>query len=289
MNHMSDLPESGSSSPVPPSPPPAAGATPPPYVPSAATPPPYVPPAGSAAPTAPTPAGGGAKLGGLAIAALIVGGIAFLSGWVPFFGALLGLTGVGLGIFALLRRQSKVVSIISIGLSGLALLTSAGLTIAVIVAAATGGTAAPSTTLEPAPPTAEASATEPTEEPTEAPPATDIDAAAFASEAHGHIADINKDLDDMVERTVNEQMFRLLGNTVELSFNLAQLRVLETPEAVAADWTPALNNLEAAIQVASDAASDYSAGTISAEAMLVAIEATRTQAAAVDAIVSQVG
>ncbi len=290
---MSDVPDSGSAS-TDPSDPRPASPTPPPYVPTGSTPPPYVAATTAAGASAPIPAPAGKGFGGLAIAAIVVSGIAFLSGWVPIFGALLGLAGGLLGVFALLRGQSRPISVISMVLSGLALLTSIGITIALALGGATGvssSTSNSSAAPAPIPSAVEASPSQPTPTPTPTPTVIVIavDTAAFALEAHGHVEDINKDLDDMVGRTVNSQMIRLLGNTIELSFNLAQLRVLDVPEEVAADWSPALNQLEAAIDSTSEAAGDYSAGSITAEAMLAAIESTRAQAAAVDAIISRVG
>ncbi|KZX22155.1 Ltp family lipoprotein [Rathayibacter tanaceti] len=66
---------------------------------------------------------------GLAIAALVVGIIAFLVGLVPVFGALVGIAAIVLGVLALHRRQSKGLSIAGIALGGVALLVSLATTI----------------------------------------------------------------------------------------------------------------------------------------------------------------
>ena len=71
---------------------------------------------------------------GLALAALIVGVVAFLSGWVPLFGALTGLAAIVLGILTLRNRQPKWMAITGIVLGGLATLTSILMTISVGVA-----------------------------------------------------------------------------------------------------------------------------------------------------------
>lgn len=113
--------------------------------------------------------------------------------------------------------------------------------------------------------------------------------AAFVSGGHGDIADMNKDLDDMVMRASNSQNIRLMGNALELSFNVGQLQSLTPPSAIAGSWAPQLAALEAAVTQVTDDASSYAAGLISLDAMLGSIEATRAQAAALDAIVSQVG
>jgi Host cell surface-exposed lipoprotein len=64
------------------------------------------------------------KPAGLAIAALVVGIVAFLFGLVPVFGALVGIAAVVLGILALRKHQSKGMAITGTVLGGLALVTS---------------------------------------------------------------------------------------------------------------------------------------------------------------------
>lgn len=80
-------------------------------------------------PAAPTP---GARAKGLALAALIVGIIAFLTGLLPVVGAIIGAVAIVLGIIALVKKQSKALSIPGIILGAVALITSiavaAGLT-----------------------------------------------------------------------------------------------------------------------------------------------------------------
>lgn len=113
--------------------------------------------------------------------------------------------------------------------------------------------------------------------------------SAFTVGGHGDLADMNKDLDDMVMRASNNQNIRLMGNTFELAFNIGQLETLTPPTAVAGTWAPQLAALSAAVTQVSDDAASYSAGTIGLDAMLASIEATRAQAVALDAIVSQIG
>jgi hypothetical protein len=62
-------------------------------------------------------------VGGLAIAALIVSIVAFLSGWVPFVGLILAIVGLVLGILALRGPRGKGLGITAIILSALAALT----------------------------------------------------------------------------------------------------------------------------------------------------------------------
>lgn len=113
--------------------------------------------------------------------------------------------------------------------------------------------------------------------------------ALFTSSGHGDIADMNKDLDDMVMRASNNQNIRLMGNTLELAFNIGQLESLTPPSAVSQAWASQLAALSASVTKVTDDASSYAAGVIGLDAILASIESTRSQAAALDAIVSQVG
>lgn len=83
----------------------------------------------SPAPAAPPPPPAAQKVGGLALAALLVGLGAFLVGLVPVFGAMVGITGGVLGAIALTKRQSKGMAIAGIVLGSIAFLSSIGMTI----------------------------------------------------------------------------------------------------------------------------------------------------------------
>jgi hypothetical protein len=118
---MSDGPANGDPRDVPPPPPPpgapaprGAGWPPPP----APGPHPAYPYPGYGA-ASPPPAGPG----GLAIAALVVGIIAFLSGLVPFVGLGLAVVGLVLSIIAVRRPRGRGLSIAGIVLSAIAFLT----------------------------------------------------------------------------------------------------------------------------------------------------------------------
>lgn len=76
---------------------------------------------------------------GLAIAALIVGIVAFLSGWVPVLGLLAGGVSVALGAIALAKKQSAGMAITGLILGGLAFLTSLVTTIIMIVSIGAAG------------------------------------------------------------------------------------------------------------------------------------------------------
>lgn len=77
----------------------------------------------TAVPTTPTSPSPGTT-NGLAIAAMVVGIVAFVSGWIPFWGFLAGAAAVVLGIIALKKPTGKGFSITGIITGGLAVLSS---------------------------------------------------------------------------------------------------------------------------------------------------------------------
>lgn len=90
----------------------------------------------------------------LGIISLVLGIIAFLTGWVPVLGLILGIGAIVLGALALAKRQNKGFSITGLVLGGVAALISIGATIFVITGVANwnaefGGPAVE--TVEPAP------------------------------------------------------------------------------------------------------------------------------------------
>ena len=74
-------------------------------------------------------------VGGLAIAAIIVSGVAFLSGWIPIVGVVLALVGLVLSIFAIRSGRGKVLGIIGTILASIALLFGAFMTTMIFVVA----------------------------------------------------------------------------------------------------------------------------------------------------------
>jgi hypothetical protein len=78
--------------------------------------------------TSTTTTGGGAPgpgaAKGLALAALIVGIVAFLTGLVPVFGAIVGIAAIVLGILALRRRQPKALAVTGLALGAVAVVAS---------------------------------------------------------------------------------------------------------------------------------------------------------------------
>ena len=135
----------------------------------------------------------------------------------------------------------------------------------------------PTLTPTPAPTTPDPTPT-PTTDPTSAP----VDPARFVGSANSHLDDMQKDLDDMVVTLDEGGFFRLLSNSVELSFNLGQLQSIDAPESVSAAYADSLTRLEASIDALSDpiAASD-DPGTRAA------IEAVRAEVEAIRGVVAQ--
>ncbi|WP_111719817.1 DUF4190 domain-containing protein [Homoserinimonas sp. OAct 916] len=76
----------------------------------------------------------------LAVISLVLGIIAFLTGWVPCLGLILGIGAVVLGAISLVRRQGKGFSITGIILGSIAALVSIGATIFLIVGLANWNT-----------------------------------------------------------------------------------------------------------------------------------------------------
>lgn len=81
-------------------------------------------------PGAPQPA---SPAGGIAIAALVVGIVAFVLGWVPILGLVIAVVGIILGIVTVRKPQRKGFGWAAIGLSALAALTSIATTIFFLV------------------------------------------------------------------------------------------------------------------------------------------------------------
>lgn len=78
----------------------------------------------------------------------------------------------------------------------------------------------------------------------------------FAILARGDMADLAKDLEDMAIAAAEGGIFRVLGNSVELSFNVAQLEALTPPETIADDWNSGLARLSAEVDAISEVLAD---------------------------------
>jgi hypothetical protein len=108
-----------------------------------------------------------------------------------------------------------------------------------------------------------------------------VDVPAFKTEANGHLDDMSKDLDDMVV-TINENgYFRLISNSVELSFNVAQLEILDIPESIAVPYADGTAGLTASIDSMNDPIANEDNATL-----LAIIETMRGQVQAMHDLVN---
>lgn len=99
----------------------------------------------------------------------------------------------------------------------------------------------------------------------------------FIISSNGQFRDLEKDIRDARKRAEADETFRLLGNILEFSFNLGQLRSLDPPSSIAEDWIVGIDKLDLAISKSSDAASDFISGTASTSRMLRALSRVQTQ------------
>lgn len=90
---------------------------------------------------APTPGTGGTTTNGLAIAAMIVGIVAVISGWAPFWGVVVGIAAIVLGIIGLKRPGGRGMAITGIITGAVGALWSLIVTALFIVALSIGATA----------------------------------------------------------------------------------------------------------------------------------------------------
>lgn len=97
---------------------------------------------------------------------------------------------------------------------------------------------------------------EPSLEPTEPPVATTTpqpapavaDPVVFMAQANGHLDDMLKDLDDMIVTLDEGGFWRLLSNSVELSFNTAQLEALDVPANIAQSYSEEIAAMDVKIE-----------------------------------------
>jgi cytoskeletal protein RodZ len=119
----------------------------------------------------------------------------------------------------------------------------------------------------PSPTESESESTEPSPEPSTDPDSED-DVSYFIFSSTGHLLDIENDVNDAIGRAENDQTIRLLGNVLEFAFNYGQLNALDAPTAIAEQWDDALAALDAAIELSSDGAADFTAGDITTSEMI---------------------
>jgi len=145
-------------------------------------------------------------------------------------------------------------------------------------------TATSSATPTPTPTASEESATAEPEGETASPspiPSEDPDSAEniayFLLSSNGQFRDLDKDVDDARKRAEADETIRLLGNILEFSFNLGQLRSLDPPSSIAEEWIEGIDKLDQAITKSSDAASDFITGSVSTSQMLKVLKGVQTR------------
>lgn len=102
---------------------------------------------------------------GLALAALIVGIVAFLTGLIPVVGLLIGLAAVVVGILALIKKQPKGLAITGTVLGAIALITSIAMTAGLGAAINAGPRPVPASSVQPSEVDEIEEPAEPSEEP----------------------------------------------------------------------------------------------------------------------------
>jgi hypothetical protein len=214
---------------------------------------------------APTPSRGANPL---ALWALIVGITGVLTAIIPVIGLLFGVVALVLGLLGLSRARAvgagRPFSIAGVILGAVAATLGLIITLVVTVGGAAASragfseaveepVATPSATAEPVEPTPEATP-EATPPPAAAPPVDgDPD---FLQDSRNDLEDFAKDLDDMIVTLDEDGFWRLLSNSVELSFNYGQLASREAPASISADWTAQLAALEGQITRIDEAIAD---------------------------------
>lgn len=111
----------------------------------------------------------------------------------------------------------------------------------------------------------------------------------FQISTAGQVKDLNKDIDDAIGRAEADQTIRLLGNILELTFNLGQLRALDAPTDLVESWNAGLAKLESAIDVASDASTDFAADEATASQVVAALEKVRARVSALAKVAASAG
>ena len=230
--------------------------------------PPPAPPAASyplrpTAPLPPQPAGGNAW----AMPSLILGIIGILIMLMPYVGLALGILAVIFGILGVRASRThghrKGLAIAGIAPGGVTALV--GIVIAVTFSAYLTAPAARDTTAEPPAavesPAAEAPSTDdtadaPGDDDAAQAPADAIDPARFVRLSGNDLDDIDKDLDDMIVTLDEAGFWRLLTNSIELTFNHSQLAARDAPAEIAEQWKAGLAAFDATITEIDDAITD---------------------------------
>jgi hypothetical protein len=128
----------------------------------------------------------------------------------------------------------------------------------------------------PTPTESESESPEPSPEPSTDPDSAD-NISYFIYSSNGQFIDLDKDINDAIGRAENDQTIRLLGNIVEFGFNYGQLNALDAPTAVAEQWADGLAALDAAIELSSDGAADFTSGDITTSEMISLLYGVQSQ------------
>jgi len=207
----------------------------------------------------------------LATWALVLGILGVITFFLPFLGVVLGAGALVLGILGTSKAKSigrsPAAAITGLVLGAIAVALGLAITVTILVLGARGADTAESSEPRALAPTVGATPVEPT--PSEAvaptpaepapaappPPTTDGD-PNFVQLSRGDLADFSKDLNDMIVTIDEGGFWRLLGNSIELSFNYGQLSSRTPPASIAEDWNAQLPVLDEQITRIDDAISD---------------------------------
>jgi hypothetical protein len=131
-------------------------------------------------------------------------------------------------------------------------------------------------TSTPTPTESESESSEPSPEASTDPDSAD-NISYFIYSSNGQFIDLDKDINDAIGRAENDQTIRLLGNVLEFAFNYGQLNALDAPTAVAEQWADGLAALDAAIELSSDGAADFTSGDITTSEMISLLYGVQSQ------------
>lgn len=121
---------------------------------------------------------------------------------------------------------------------------------------------------EPTPAESASATTEPSASASASPTPTPMSPTEFRVSALGHISDMRKDFSDF-EAVLNKGgMLRMLGNLVELEFNIAQLDVLTPPDKYSARFKEKVAALNVTLDALSDAVEDPESSVSATRAQL---------------------
>lgn len=242
--------------PVAPAPSPVARTTPP--APSAMIPPPP-PPAEWRGPTPTGPLRQQQHGNALAVWSLALGILGILCLLIPYAGLAVGIVALVLGIVghraARTRQRGRGVAIAGIATGGVATLVGAllAVTFTMYLASSESRSAVSDPDAAAEVPAVEATpSNEPSDgaaqgEPASQDSATTTNPASFVLRSGNDLDDIDKDLDDMIVTLDQAGFWRLLSNSIELTFNYTQLAQRAAPAEITEAWNAQLAAFEAKI------------------------------------------